>query len=508
MMFKINFAQQVLSNPERRSEYDYERENPESGFHSFGEYDFTRAGGIHGENSGKSKVMHMLLNVTRIQHSMGMLFKHQTKAGVWLCFVYNDLEDSQLASKAFAKAVTGLGIVPAMAIGEEHGGLQVAHDYAYSRPAPAIFLLLDGAPIVFEGNASNATAIAEFASSSVPFQGELVVDSAAESMNWSHKAGGLNRAKMVFYTQKGEVPLLVKMMSVKFGGLVDIVAQVSATRGDVPTGVAQLPALVGFVPTDGDLKMVRFVGQSTEGEISVFLDALVPWHGVTIPGNQYSTIRSFLQDKKLMSKMLVLSGSREVDRQVRALSGEFKGKMMFATCLNTTERQDLMSASYVGNGIEYAGWSTLLYQNSETQPKEFDSQHISMLSRVLHLYSAPVPDLLVHGGGGSHHDASDHEPEVDIAKAKLLALQLRGQGQIGEAKKIEAAVAKWERTAPLSPDTGGEGSEDYFLPGSAGAAEAELLEMIRLLRANGQEEKAREAEQTLARIKGAGGKEL
>ena len=74
MMFRINFAAQVLSNPERRSEYDYERENPSSGFHSFGEYDFSG-----GTRTVGSKVMNMLLNVTRIQHTFNMLFKHQTK---------------------------------------------------------------------------------------------------------------------------------------------------------------------------------------------------------------------------------------------------------------------------------------------------------------------------------------------------------------------------------------------------------------------------------------------
>ena len=370
-----------------------------------------------------------------------------------------------------------------MAIGEEHGGAAVADDYAYSRPAPVIFLLMDGAPVVFEGDATNATAIAEFATASVPFVGQVGRTQAELDLR-RHPT----RPKMVFYTQKGEVPLVLKLLSVKFEGLVDIYAHVAATRAEVPTGEARLPALVGFVPnTDGELKTYRFVGKSTEGEISNFLDALVPWHGVTIPGPAYPTIQSFLKHQKQRSKMLVLSGEREVHREVRALSGEFKGKILFANCLNTTERQQVMTKSYVGTSIEYAGWTSLFYQNSETQPKEFDAHTVSLLSKILALHSAPPPPPA--------RIAEDEGEPVDIAKARLLALQLRGQGQIAEAQKIEAVVAKWEGTSHIT--------DDSPEPGNAAAAEAELLEMIRILRANGEEDKARKAEETLAQIKAA-----
>jgi len=80
-------------------------------------------------------------------------------------------------------------------------------------------------------------------------------------------------------------------------------------RADIRAGQASLPALVAYTKgTAGDkLAAYRFFGNSTRAEISKFLDTLMPFHGVTIPGPKYNTIQSFLRNKLTMPKMLILT---------------------------------------------------------------------------------------------------------------------------------------------------------------------------------------------------------
>jgi len=93
-----------------------------------------------------------------------------------------------------------MGTMQAMAVNDDYGGRDVANEYVESAPSPNIFLLIDGAPIVYKGNHTNATAIAEFATETVAFRGQVV-----ESTSQLDFSRNTHRPKLVFYTQKGEV---------------------------------------------------------------------------------------------------------------------------------------------------------------------------------------------------------------------------------------------------------------------------------------------------------------
>ena len=190
----------------------------------------------------------------------------------------------------------------------------------------------------------------------------------------------------------------------------------------------------------------------------------------------------------LSDSMLVLTeDDKNTPQQVRALSAEFRGKILFATCLNTTERGHIEHHTHVGTSMQYNGFTTLFYQNSETPAIEMDGSRISVLAKFLSLRS-PAMDVEVP----PEELESD---EFNIDKAIIVIKQLRDQGREEEAAKIEALIGQYQKTESET-STGSQETE-------ADAEEAELRQLINVLRSQGQEEKAVHYEKMILEMKGA-----
>jgi len=372
--------------------------------------------------------------------------------------------------------VDAMDIMQSMVVNDEYGGRIVA-DWYHAGPTPAIFLLIDGAPVVYKGNHTNASAIAEFATHHVSFAGQVITSN--DEIDFSRNK---HRPKFTFYTQKGEVPFLIKLLSIQLQGLVDFCAHTRAIRSDIVTGNLTLPALIAFTNFGRDVRPHRFTGPSNPQDILNFLDQLIPFHGPTIPGEEFPTIESFMkqQDHLRMPKILYISDGYAIEREVRSLSLEFRGKIQFAWCRNTTEREEMLGKHHIGAlSVAREGFTAVMFENSEMdRPVEFTPDHIRMLSKLLAWRFPTVEDEAVM------EDAVPEEA-IDVEKAKNVIERLREQGEHEEADKIEAMISKFE---PLEEVEEKDSVENQIKQARA---------LVEVLRAQGSMEKVKQIEELI-----------
>ena len=158
-MVRINAAYEVLSNPERRAEYDQEQKYGYS-FESFSDFDFSWS--YRYEKYEIPKSPGDILRDGNIENKYESSFETEVAQGAWLIFVYDDnLKEEVAAAKAFVAAAKALGsLVQTAAVSLSFGGKTISQKYGLKKH-PAVFSVYQSVPEVYEGDSKDGAAIAQ-----------------------------------------------------------------------------------------------------------------------------------------------------------------------------------------------------------------------------------------------------------------------------------------------------------------------------------------------------------